>query len=315
MEDLSGGNSAPASSAGPTTFAEAFASDASPASESPATSNTPPEAALPATDAADTTPGGDERSPFIPRSRFDEVNTERNALKQWKEQYGWAESADRQAIEQAVEIGKLYSTDRLGYARQLLSDMSSDPQLGPQLRSELARMLGTRQQQAPPAPAGPDLNGLVIDLGNGQTVPLSALKESWLGEMEQKFAPVVQTAKQLQEASEQAQKTHEATEFAKGFLADLQKRPDFDALKPEIAKRLAAERLTSDHPAEVRAATYRIYMELSDQHRTQSIAQAKSDQLDDLQRRAAASTSPKPRSAAHSSPRSPKSFYVRDLKW
>jgi len=314
MEELSGGNSAPAS-AGPTTFAEAFASDASPASESPAQSNTPPEAALPATDAADSPPGGDERSPFIPRSRFDEVNTERNALKQWKEQYGWAESADRQAIEQAVEIGRLYSTDRLGYARQLLSDMSSDPQLGPQLRSELARMLGTRQQQAPPAPAGPDLDGLVIDLGGGQTVPLKALKEAWLGEAEQKFAPVVETANQLRQANEDAQKTREAMQFAKGFYADLQKRPDFEALKPEIAKRLSAERFTSDHPAEVRAATYRIYMELSDQHRTTDIAKAKSDQLDDLQRRAAASTSPNPGSAAPSTPRSPKSFYDRDLKW
>jgi hypothetical protein len=241
------------------------------------------------------------------------VNTERNALKQWKEQFGWAESADRQAIEQAVQIAQLYQTDRLGYARQLLSEMSSDPQLGPQLRSELARMLGTRS--AAPAPEGPNLDGLVIDLGNGQTVPLKALKESWLGEAEQKFAPVVQTAKQLQEERAQAQKAHEATEFARGFLADLQKRPDFESLKPEIAKRLAAERLASDHPSEVRAATYRIYMELSDQHRTQSIAQAKSDQLDDLQRRAAASTSPNPGSAAPSSPRSPKSFYDPALKW
>jgi hypothetical protein len=211
-------------------------------------------------------------------------------------------------------MGQLYQTDRAGYIGQLLSEAINDPSLAPAVRSHAARLLGTRAQ-APPAPAGPDLDGLVIDLGNGQTVPLSALKESWAKDMEQKFAPVMQTAEQLRLANEHAQKTHQATEFAKGFISDLQKRPDFEALKPEIAKRLKAERLTTDHPSEVKAATYRIYMELSDQHRTTDIAKAKSDQLDDLQRRAAASTSPNPGSAAPSSPRSAKSFYDKSLQW
>lgn len=315
MEELSGGNSAPASSTGPTTFEQAFASDASPASDPSATSTTPPAAEQPATDAEVTPEPSEDRSPFIPRARFDEVNTKMNELKQWREQYGWAEGADQQAIAQAQQIGQLYSTDRAGFIRQLLAEAINDPALAPAVRSEAARLLGTRQAQAAPEPEGPDLTNLVIDLGNGQTVPLAALKDAWSREMEQKFAPVVQTAQELREASAHLQQTQQAQQFASGFFKDLQKLPDFDALKPEIAKRLATERLGSDHPAEVQAATYRIYMDLQQSRKSQDIAQAKSDQLDDLQRRAAASTSPNPGSAAPSSPKKVTSFYDKSLQW
>src|SRR6185436_7125744 len=54
------------------TFEQAFAADASPASDPSTAATASPEG--PAATSSEATPG-DDRSPFIPRPRFDEVNT------------------------------------------------------------------------------------------------------------------------------------------------------------------------------------------------------------------------------------------------
>jgi hypothetical protein len=318
-EDL-GGNNAAAPASGPTTFAEAFAPDASPASDPSQQSNDAPAAAQPATD-GESTPTADDRSPFIPRSRFDEVNGKYNELKQWREQYGWVEDAQkRAAFEQAVQIGQLYTQDRAGYIRQLLADALNDQTLAPVVRSEAARFLSQGRGQGQ-APAAVDLNPIPVQLEDGRTVPLftaeqhQALLQQELAKFREELAPVRQTAEELKAAKEQAARQQEADSFAKTFFGDLSKLPDFDALKPEIASRLAATTLASDHPKEVEAAVYRIYMDLSAARRTTDIAKAKSEQLDDLRRQAAASTSPNPGSAAPSTTRTPASFYDPALKW
>lgn len=321
MDELVGGNSAPADSgsASTPTFADAFAPETSPVSESSSPTNDATAAAQPAADGVTPT-GTDERSPMIPRPRFDEVNGKYNELKQWKEQYAWVEDAQkRAAFDQAVQIGQLYSTDRAGYIRQLLADAVNDPALAQVVRSEAGRYLaGSRQPVAAPAP---DLNPIPVQLEDGRTVPLysaeqvQAFVRQEASKFREEMAPVVSTAQELKKERDTARAKAASDTFATGVFANLQKRPHFDELRPEIAKRLASLQLESDHPAEVRAAAFEIYTDLLSQRQTQSIAQAKSDQLDDLRRHAAASSSPNPGSAAPTTPKSPRSFSDPSLQW
>ncbi len=320
MDGTLDGNTGNATSTGPTTFAEAFAADASSAPDS---SSQPIDAAAAEQPAAEgvTPVEDDKRSPYITRSRFDEVNGKYNELKQWKEQHGWVEGVDRSVIDQAVQIGQRYQQDPMGYARQLLSEIAADPQHGPALRSELARMLGTRQQQAAPMPAAVDLNPIPVQLEDGRTVPLfsadqaRAMVEQELGKLRQEFEPALQTTQELKQREAHAAQVAEADRVAGDFLADIRKFPDFKALEPEIKQRLRTYQFRSANPEEVQAATYRIFLELSAQRKTADIAKAQSSQLDSLRRQAAASVSPNPGSAAATTVKSPKSFSDPSLVW
>ncbi len=78
------------------------------------------------------------------------IKASEEAIAKHRETFGWAESVDRAAVQQAQELGRLYSQDRAGYVRQLLAEAASDPVLAPVVRSEAARMLAAgRGQQAP----------------------------------------------------------------------------------------------------------------------------------------------------------------------
>jgi hypothetical protein len=314
MDDVStsGGNSAPAS-AGPATFAEAFASDASPAPGSPAESNTPPAAELPATDAAASPQQPDERSPFIPRARFDEVNTERAALKAFKEQFGWAEQVDRHAIQQLQPYAQMFATDRAAFLRQVIADSMADATLGPQIRSELGRALATRGAQPQTEPQ-PDLP---IELADGRVVHLysaeqQAKREAWvreqlLGQIKQEFAPVVQTTQAIVAEREATARQRQADEYGTTTFAKAQKWPGMDSEdnRKAVHDAIKAMNLQSDDPRDVSLALNEAYLQVVVPKLTQS---AQSKLLDTLQQKAAASTSPNPGSAAPASQKAYKSF-------
>jgi hypothetical protein len=276
-------------------FADVLAAEASPASASSPQATDATAAVQPASGTEATPQQDDARSAFIPRARFDEVNTDRNTLKTWKEQYQWAEGLDREAVSRAQEMGQRYAQDRAGFVRQILTEAMSDPDLAPAVRSEAARLLGTRQ----PAP-GPDLSGVVLDLGNGQSIPLAELRAQWEAAMMEKLAPVVQTTQQFQQLQQQAIAQAHATSFASEFATnDLAKLPHFSELRSEIYEALKTAKLGSDHPAEVKAATYQIYIQkLAEKVLPKLSASAQSQLLDSLQQKAAASSSVNPTSAA-----------------
>src|SRR5690349_16067468 len=100
----------------PLTFEAAFAVDASSASDPASTSTTTPAAEQQETTAAATSPTAgesDDRSPFIPRTRFDEVNAERNTLRQWKEQRAWAEQINQEHFNTMAQVySRAYSDPR-----------------------------------------------------------------------------------------------------------------------------------------------------------------------------------------------------------
>ena len=305
-----GGNT-PASS--PATFAAAdWSSEASPAPESSQQTTTPAAAEQPTTASEPNTPAGDDRSPFIPRSRFDEVNGKFNELKTWKEQFGWAEHVDRAKVEQAVQLAQLYSTDRAGYIRTLLSEAMNDAQLAPAIRSEAARLLGTRAQGQPePVQMVPVQleDGTVVQMPRDPNAWLAQQRSQWQAELEQKFAPALTAAEKLQKAEEHYAQAQEAKQFADAFGPELAKRPHFAELKGEIISRLASTKLETDHPAEVRAAAMGIYADLLSEKVLPGLStKAQSQLLDSLQQKAAASNSVNPGSAAPSTPKFVRSF-------
>lgn len=313
MDGLTDGNSAAPASTGPATFAEAFAADASSAADPSASATTPPAAAQPAQDAAGTTPADKDRSPFIPRSRFDEVNTRLGELTKWKEQHGWVEGVDRAAVDQAVQIAQRFQQDPGGYIKQLLSEAISNPQLAPMVRSEMARFLGQRPQASAP-PAAVDLTPIPVQMEDGRTLNMLTA-EQWdarEAKLREEFAPAVQTAKELKAARDEAEAIRQADAFAAASITPMMAFPQFKEHAKEIAEYVNKAKLATGHPAEVEAATLRAYATIVVPKLDQA---SQSKLLDNLQQKAAASRSPNPGSAAPSAPADIKSFTDRRLTW
>jgi hypothetical protein len=314
-------NSAPAASSGPSTFAEAFAADASSASESSqSTEHAATAEQSPGTSEASSTPA-DDRSPFIPRQRFDEVNTRLNELKSWKEQHGWVEQIDQQRYQQLNEFYSGFNDpngDPINFMEQLLGRLSADPVHGPRLNSLVAkRLAAVRGQQAQPAaPTMPDPDVAITDgQGNvvGRTYSAEAqaqreafLKQQWLQEIRNELAPVTKTVHEVH--AERAKLASES--FASSAMESFIKLPDFDAHKAEIGQRLKAMNLQTDDPTVLTLAVKAIYADVVTPKREQQISsKAQSQLLDNLQQKAAASTSVNPGSAAPSTPRQITSFH------
>lgn len=314
-ESVSGGNSV-ATPAAPTSFAEAFAAETSPASDTPAQQTDATAAAQPDAAQADTPAPSDERSPFIPRARFDEVNTKLAELKAWREQYGWVEQLDQQQLTGAMEFYRQFDGDDPVAALQQLSErLMADPTHGPRLKSYAAKTLAARAQQATDdAMPQPDVE-ITDGQGNvtGRTYSDRALaaRDAWLtkqvlAQVEQKYAPIARTVEEVAHERAHLKAQHEASQFATGFLSELSQLPGFHDHKAAIAQEIAAMRLPSDNPAEVQAAAYRAYVKVA---LPALGSKAQSQLLDNLQQKAAASTSVNPGSAAPSTARAVRSFH------
>lgn len=317
MDDstVSGGNPAP------TSFAEAFAADASPAPDqtTPSESTQTPAAEAAPPSAGGTTPAADDpRSPFIPRPRFDEVNTERNELKTWKEQYAWAEKLKRDEVEQLMAFRQAYAANPIETLQAELAALQQNPVYAQQLRSLAARQLAAGRGQT--QPAAPDLNPIPVQLEDGRTVSLysaeqiAALKAEWAEEIKREFAPVVQTVEEQRRATQQAETQRKAQEFGQTTFAELKTWPGMDLKENQVKVRdeLAAMRFDSDDPRDVTLALNAVYRKVVLPTLNQK---AQSQLLDNLQQKAAASTSPNPGSAVPTGQKSPTSFHDKSLIW
>jgi hypothetical protein len=315
---VSGGNPAP------TSFAEAMAADATPASD-PAT--TTPDSAQPAEQAESSTTvpsqhgSDDDRSPFIPRARFDEVNTKLKELKEWRESRSWAEQVDPQAFQTMVQWFGKATADPRAFAIQLIEELSNHPDHAPAMRSELARRLGTRPQKAStddnldPDVAITDAQGNVV--GRTYSDQLLAKREARLREQIQqevdaKYASHFKTLDEFKSQREREQQAAQANEFGASFYKELSALPLADKHRGEIGEALRAMRLESDHPDAVRAAAYRAYHQVVG---PKLLASGQQTVVADLQRKAHASTAVNPSAAALSTPARPRSFDDPSLQW
>lgn len=152
----------------PATFAEAFARDAAPTTETPVTpegtATTEPVTATPP-------PSAPGPIPFdVHKTALENARTKaaEQAKAEFQQQYGWAQGLDRSAVEEAARMGQLYQQDRPAFIRQMLAEAITDPEVAPLVRSEAARVLAQRSRaDAPPVDLSPDIP--VMD-ANGQVV-------------------------------------------------------------------------------------------------------------------------------------------------
>lgn len=326
MEDtgtVSGGNSS-----GPTSFTDSSLtwSDASPASTPDAQSTTPPAAEQPGTEqAASPQTTEDERSPFIPRARFDEINTRlkerETALSDWQ-QYAWAKQIQPGEFQQLHSIAKHFAGgDAVAGVQSLLAELRKDPQINAALNSLAAKQLAALRNQPhePDANAEPkylvqQADGSVVFDPNAHTQWQQWFQRQLLSQVEQKFEPVTKTIGDLQAEKAAAQQAQAVESFTNTTLADLKTWPlmDDDANLKLVGEELAKAQVDPNDARAIQLAVHTIY-------RTHIVpklsAKSESSLLETLQRKAAASTSVNPASAAASAPGKVTSFYDRSLQW
>lgn len=301
-----------AGSTGATSFAQVYAGAESSSATTPDSSSTPAAAVTPSAEQGAAPAEGEDRSPFIPRARFDEVNTDRQALKQWKEQYAWAEQIDRAQLEEAVKFAQRYKGDPIDFMTELAKEIDSHPEHGPRWKSMAARTLAAARQKA--QPQGPDLSQIAIDLGNGQQISLGDLKAQWIAEVEQKFAPVAKTVEQITAEKRQAELQREITEFSTTTLADVKTWPGMDSVEnqKELSVALGAMKIDGEDKRDVALAISAAYRKVIVPKLN---SKAQSQLLDTLQQKAAASNSVNPGAAASSAPSDIRSFTDKRLSW
>lgn len=298
----SGGNT-PAEA--PATFAEAFAADASPASDSPSSDATTPSAAEQPTQANEATPStGDDRSPFIPRARFDEVNAKKTAAEQWKEQYAWAEKIDQGTMTEAIALAQRYKGDPIGFLQELAAEIQAHPEHGARLRSFAAQQLAAGRGQA--APAAPNYDQIQIDLGDGRAVSLGEIQQQWLAKVREELSPVLKSVEQTNAERAQLKAQADADAFAGSTMQDVSTWPGMDnpANRKAVGDAIKAMQLTSDDPRDLQLALSKAWRQVV---LPQIHSSAQSQLMDNLKTKAAAS-SVNPGSASPSTPKQYTSF-------
>jgi len=306
--------SAPATPAErPTTFAQAFASDAATQTEASAQ----PEAAT--TQPAETTtatapvhPSAEKTGPIpfdVHKTALENARTK--AVAEYKEKFGWAEAVDRSAYEEAARIGQLYQRDKPAYIRQVLAEAVNDPTLAPLVRSEAARVLGSRQQPAAPQAIEPDIP--VVD-EQGRTVAqafsaerVKALIAQAVADAIGKEVAPIKADFQTRQQQEQARQQQAEAQKASNTLYE-QVTTELQGFKEHEAEIAAVFEKIPGDPA---TALYRAYAQVVIP-KLQAAGQAKA--LEDLKTKAAASTA-NPASATVAATKRPKSFSDSSLKW
>ncbi len=210
------------------------------------------------------------------------------ALAQWRQQHGWAEQVDRQAVERMGQIAELYQRDRPGYIRQILADAVSDPTLAPVVRSEAARILG--QRQAPPVDLSPDIP-VIDEQGRVVSQTLSAERiqaridagiAKALGTMGEQVKPLLSE----REARQQREQAAEEDRQLEAYTGDLYNEacdvlPHFKEYEPEIARVMAT--IPGDPARAMRQAWKQVVGPTLS-------AKAKAEVLDSFSKKAAAQT-------------------------
>lgn len=309
------------------TFEAAFAADAPVADSLPAAADTPsPEtdaAALASVDAiappADVPPTDGitpEQGP-IPLERhkavLDGAYKERDAFKQQLDQLSWATKVDRAAVEEYSRLGQMYQADRPGFIRQLLAEASQNPELMPLVRSEAARVLGTRSQPSPVEDLSPDIpvmdaNGQVVS----QTYSADRVNRIVAKAVQDAITKEVGPIRQDFQTRQAAEKAAAAQKQVDSYVSDSYSHlvdvlPGFKAHEQAIAK--VMETIPGDPIVAAQKAWHQVVgSKLSNASETQA------KQLEDLKTRAAASTV-NPATAATATRHRPETFFSPDLTW
>jgi hypothetical protein len=286
---------------------------AEPASSEPAAAPSPESAtASPATDATNADAPA-EPGP-IPYSRHKEIlEGERTKLADYESKWqrvAWAEELATagytpEQIREAIGTQRALRENPVAALEELYGAIQNSPHYAEQARSFAGKLLGSKAQ-AEDAEPQPDLIG---QDANGQFRVYSAeqlaKREAWLerrmvGQLEQRFQPLIQSHQQAQQREQQA----ELWRSAEAELATYKDRPGFTEHKTEIAALVGQGRPLAD--AYNHILVTKVIPKLQETGKAQAMA--------DFQKQAQASSA-KPSSAAPVTPATPKSFFDKDLVW
>ena len=188
----------------------------------------------------------DPRSPFIPRTRFDEVNTQKKAAEEALKQYDWAKELKPDEVQGLATWAKSLKTNPVEAALHLLTQLEADPQHAQALRSHAARMLGTRKQAEPAADPEPEPD---LQAPDGTLVYSANRQREWrewnnkqltstlTKSFEDKLQPLQHVAQTFQAREKQAQAFTEVGTVLAQYRAD----PVFKAHEADIKAVLAAD--------------------------------------------------------------------------
>ena len=313
---------------GPATFAEAFAADASSAS-TPVQSQTATASA-----SADTTsppaagsPDGTTPAPGEPpKERWADIldnartKAREEAEAQWQP-YAWAKQVSAQEYQQVADLARRAQSDPIAYLQDFIKELRSNPTYDAQLKSLAARALA---QRTTAQPTEPQLETIPVELPDGRVVNLTtadsqAKREAWfkeqlLSQVKQDFQPVTETIESLKAKEQQALQQQTIARFVESTQADVLTWPGMSeqANQKAVAEELGRAQVDANDPQAVQLALNAAYRKVvlpSLQSKSESAV------LDDLKRKAVASTSVNPGSAAASAPANVTSFYDKSLSW
>jgi hypothetical protein len=243
------------------------------------------------------------------------------ATAEWKSKYAWAEAYQPDQVREMQSWYQRAAQNPVEFAQQLIQELNADPVHSQALRSLAAKALasarGTTQPTMPqPDVAITDAQGQVV----GSTYSDKALaqfaqviQQQVLAQVDQKYAPVVQTHEQMLSEREQLRKEHAAQQWQGGFAKELADLPNFGTSKAAIGQEVVrmlqqypSNDPRTDDPAFLEGLTLRAYNKvvlptLQRQERT--------NVLNDLNQKAAASTA-SPTTSRSSAPKA-----MKDMTW
>ena len=225
-DDLTGGSTAPA---------DAGTGTASP----PVQPSTPSDTAAPAVPGTGVESTDSTREGFIPRARFDEVNT--------RMQRAEASAKEFQRYRTQLEAMERAQRDPVSYALELMEELGNHPDHSKALRSQAGRLLRAARLQTPPEDAepGPDLQA-----DNGELVYSARQQQAWAkwhdrqseAALNARLQPLEQSQTEQQQKALAMQVQAEAHDWARNTLTERRQWPHYKDHERDIKQRMV------DHP-------------------------------------------------------------------
>lgn len=235
-----------------------------------------------------------DREAFIPRSRFDEVNGRMSAAEKqvadWKTQYGWAESVNRDQLAQMADWYGRYQGDPGEFLEKAYAEALSHPVHGATVKSRIGKMLAS-MRAALPTEIEPDIP-VFNDQGQevNRTYSASAMKQIVANAVKELVGKEVAPLQQdFQTRQQQAQHDKQQAFIAKEgtrITTAIQKYPGGKEHWPAILQ-ASQEILKNDPEISVGEAARDAYMQVVYPTLTQS---AQATVLSDFQKKANAQT-------------------------
>ena len=225
--DIAGGTTA-------STASPSVSTETSGTTQAPATQAT----AAPITDSTTGEPPKERWADILANTRQKEREA---ALNEWRQQYGWAESVDRNQLEQMAEWYGRYNGDAGEFMESILQESLQHPVHGASVRSRLGRMLSSlRAQQTQPLPEiEPDIpvmdsNGNVVNHAYSAKAMKEIVQREIQSALGKEVAPLKEDYETRKAKEEREERRDQAYQQADADVEYVKSMPGFTEHKADI---------------------------------------------------------------------------------